>query len=207
MMPDIKKKDGVVARSYQNSTESPLAARLRVVVNLMSRNQREFAEQVGMPYRTLQDYLAGRSKPGADHLARMAERGVDVYWLLTGRTRLPLFGETGEIGKPNAGYVLANTALVKGLWQKGIEKTDGYAIRHHLLSSRLLSAEDVIDVTLYYYGLMLKIALNMSDNIAKLIELGASQATIISVISDPITEEFDSGVREYLATKSTPQAE
>ena len=55
-----------------------LSRRLKWLTALRSENAKRFAEETGIPYRTLQDYIAEKSKPGADHLARIAEYGCDI---------------------------------------------------------------------------------------------------------------------------------
>lgn len=59
--------------------------RLRAAIDASGMKVSEFAETTGIPYRTLQQYLAGDRQPGADGLAKIcAHSSVDVNWLLTG---------------------------------------------------------------------------------------------------------------------------
>lgn len=43
-----------------------------------------FSKEVGIPYRTLQDYIAGARLPGADALQKFATKGIDINWVLLG---------------------------------------------------------------------------------------------------------------------------
>lgn len=62
-----------------------MGRRLRLFIEGRGQTIRDFERESGVPYKTLQQYLAGRRYPGGDHLAKMAEIGVDLNWLLTGK--------------------------------------------------------------------------------------------------------------------------
>ena len=64
--------------------ETP-GARLREAIVARGRTLAAFAQEANIPYRTLQTYLSDHGKPGAEHLTRLLEAGIDVSWLLTGR--------------------------------------------------------------------------------------------------------------------------
>lgn len=65
--------------------DSTLPDRLRTAIERSGRTLREFSAQSGVPYRTLQNYLAGDRKPGAEALEQFCDAGLDINWLLTGR--------------------------------------------------------------------------------------------------------------------------
>lgn len=66
-------------------TESIGTRLRREILNRGYKNLTTFADAAGIPYRTLQDYVADKRIPGGAVLARMAEVGIDVAWVLTGR--------------------------------------------------------------------------------------------------------------------------
>ncbi|UKA08845.1 helix-turn-helix domain-containing protein [Photobacterium damselae subsp. damselae] len=45
--------------------------RLKAVIREERYSQREFAEAVGIPLRTLEDYLSGRTEPGLQAIAKI----------------------------------------------------------------------------------------------------------------------------------------
>lgn len=59
--------------------------RLRQVREDLGLSQPQMAEALGMPFGTYQAYEQDRSAQKASMLARLAERGIDLNWLLTGR--------------------------------------------------------------------------------------------------------------------------
>lgn len=65
--------------------KEPLAQRLKTVREEFGYTQQQMASAVGAKHRSWQDYESGRSIPGGRVLGGLAELGVDVYWLLTGR--------------------------------------------------------------------------------------------------------------------------
>lgn len=62
-----------------------IATRLRSVLDLKGLSIKEASELVGIPYRTLQNYLLDEREPNAKALSAIRTRlGVSVDWLLTG---------------------------------------------------------------------------------------------------------------------------
>lgn len=44
----------------------------------------QLAHMTSIPYRTLQDYLADKSKPGTPHVMLLAQAGLEIHELLLG---------------------------------------------------------------------------------------------------------------------------
>jgi DNA-binding XRE family transcriptional regulator len=66
-----------------------LAERLRTAREDRNLTQAVWAEKIGVPYRTLQDNERGHSTPGSAVLIAYANQGVDMNWLLTGKSATP----------------------------------------------------------------------------------------------------------------------
>lgn len=64
---------------------SRVSDRLREIVRARGESLKGFSERLEIPYRSFQDYVAGKSKPGFEQLQKMALSGVDVGYVLTGR--------------------------------------------------------------------------------------------------------------------------
>lgn len=64
--------------------QDSIGSRLRSLIDGQGVTIRAFSERCEIPYRTLQEYLVDKSKPGTDHLKRLAVAGVNINWLLTG---------------------------------------------------------------------------------------------------------------------------
>lgn len=99
-----------------------IATRLRSVLDLKGLSIKEASEAVGIPYRTLQNYLLDEREPNAKAMGALRTHlGVSVDWLLTGegsmfhgvsavgadpktqneqeKTMLELFRSLGDAGK------------------------------------------------------------------------------------------------------------
>lgn len=61
------------------------SARLREARIELHHDQSRFAELGGVKKNTQISYEAGRTPPGIDYLYRLAEHGIDIGYLLTGR--------------------------------------------------------------------------------------------------------------------------
>lgn len=59
--------------------------RLKILMDLLKINIREFSNKTGIPYRTIQSYLLGERQPNYENLQKIATHlCVNLNWLLTG---------------------------------------------------------------------------------------------------------------------------
>jgi transcriptional regulator with XRE-family HTH domain len=78
----IRTKTGASIGSYEKMS---IATRLRSVLDLKGLSIKEASEVVGIPYRTLQNYLLDEREPNAKAMGAIRTNlGVSVDWLLTG---------------------------------------------------------------------------------------------------------------------------
>jgi transcriptional regulator with XRE-family HTH domain len=78
----IRTKTSASTGSYENMS---IATRLRSVLDLKGLSIKEASEIVGIPYRTLQNYLLDEREPNAKAMGAIRTNlGVSVDWLLTG---------------------------------------------------------------------------------------------------------------------------
>ena len=78
----IRTKTGASIGLYEKMS---IAARLRSVIDDRGMSIKEASEVVGIPYRTLQNYLLGEREPNAKAMAAIRTHlGISLDWLLTG---------------------------------------------------------------------------------------------------------------------------
>ena len=78
----IRTKMGASIGSYEKMS---ISTRLRSVLDLKGLSIKEASEVVGIPYRTLQNYLLDEREPNAKAMGAIRTNlGVSVDWLLTG---------------------------------------------------------------------------------------------------------------------------
>lgn len=65
-------------------TLSRAGERLRSSIEGRGETLAAFSRRCGVPYRSVQDYVGGKSRPGFEQLAKFAEAGLDVTYILTG---------------------------------------------------------------------------------------------------------------------------
>ena len=81
-----------------------IAARLRSVLDKKGLSIKEASDLVGIPYRTLQNYLLDEREPNAKALSAIRTHlGISVDWLLTGEGTM-----TGEAPQQQTGAVTVN---------------------------------------------------------------------------------------------------
>jgi transcriptional regulator with XRE-family HTH domain len=117
----------------KNGDAMTIGDRLRSVIEENDFNLKSFAKAASIPYRSFQNYVSNKQKPGVDVLLKVREHlGVNLDWLLTGegqpyadlakvkRRRFTL-GDLAELDKRfnniwELGSVLSTLApLAKGL--------------------------------------------------------------------------------------------
>ncbi len=59
--------------------------RLKILIDLLGLNLKDFSRKTGIPYTTLQAYMGGKRQPAAENLQKIAiHLSVNTHWLLTG---------------------------------------------------------------------------------------------------------------------------
>jgi len=66
--------------------------RLRSMIEGQGETLASFSRRCGVPYRSIQDYVAGKSRPGFEQLVKFASAGLDIGFILTG-THVPIARE------------------------------------------------------------------------------------------------------------------
>ena len=61
-----------------------ISERLRQVCEVKNWKIKDFAEQTGIAYRTLQGYVGGEREPNAEGMTGIAKAGVNLNWLVSG---------------------------------------------------------------------------------------------------------------------------
>ncbi|OOF35771.1 helix-turn-helix domain-containing protein [Rodentibacter heidelbergensis] len=61
-----------------------ISERLKQVCEAKNWKIKDFAEQTGIAYRTLQGYIGGEREPNAEGMTGIAKAGVNLNWLVSG---------------------------------------------------------------------------------------------------------------------------
>lgn len=80
-----KDEDVPFASLSTDKARQAIGQRLRTARSLLNLSQVEFALAVGASKRAIQDNESGKNVPGGQVLAGLAELGINVNWLLTGK--------------------------------------------------------------------------------------------------------------------------
>lgn len=70
----------------EDTPELSIGKRLRGQIDGLWDSLKSFSDETGIPYRSVQDWLADKMIPGGKQLAVMAREGIDIAWVLTGRS-------------------------------------------------------------------------------------------------------------------------
>jgi transcriptional regulator with XRE-family HTH domain len=97
--------------------EKSIGQRLRDSIKVNNMSLKDFSDKTGIPYRTLQQYVADEIFPGGEALKKIhAELGISTDWLLSGEE--PMRKEVSEIDKAYKELSEPQQRLVLGIAQQ-----------------------------------------------------------------------------------------
>ncbi len=150
-----------------------------------------FAEATGIPYRTLQDYVADKRVPSADQLVLLSAQNIDLNWLLTGRLAIPLAGlDSDTEGADVAGV---DPELARALTAHALVMADGLVRRAFDDGSRPPLAEQ-LDYAGYYLAVMLRITARLYPAVKEVSSGARKRALVLPVLEATVREISDESV-------------
>lgn len=85
-----------------------ISERLRQICEAKNWKIKDFAEQTGIAYRTLQGYVGGEREPNAEGMAAIAKAGVNLNWLVSGEGAMFQFESQGTVMSEQETRLLAD---------------------------------------------------------------------------------------------------
>lgn len=169
---------------------STLGARLRGIIAFRRLSIASFAERATIPYRTLQNYLADKRKPAADHLVRLYRADIDVLWLLTGRCGAPL-DDYLPLGELQTLAVFGERRFSDSLiWQAALA-ADEFHLRYHEKTGELLRRIEAEVVLSEYIAMYAARATELADVIEKMGATDFLLEDVVRVLATSPTEDMD----------------
>ena len=83
-MSNIRSFAVFVNSKLKRNAQVCISERLRQVCEVKNWKIKDFAEQTGIAYRTLQGYVGGEREPNAEGMTGIAKAGVNLNWLVSG---------------------------------------------------------------------------------------------------------------------------
>lgn len=122
-----------------------IGGRLRTLLELRGESLTRFAERSGVPYRTLQNHVAGKIKPSAEQLARFADAGIDLNFLLTGkRFRFKSAIPDNTDYPEEAYYMFSDPEITKAIEEKAREIVEEF-LKSSFIVGQAVSFQDLLD--------------------------------------------------------------
>ena len=177
-----------------------LGMRLRGVIAFRKQSIASFATNASIPYKTLQNYLADKRKPAADHLIRLYRARIDILWLLTGRCGPPL-DDYLPVGEEQPVAVFGEREFADSLiWQAALA-ADQFHVRFHKKTGeilRRLETEAVLSELVQMYAAR---ATGLTDVIEKMGASDFSREDVVRVLVSASTEDMDDRLYRAVATR------
>ena len=86
-----------------------ISQRLKFVIAEKNMNIKEFSEAVGIPYRSIQNYLLEDRDPSVEALKKLSEHlSINLHWLITGNGTAFYSKQPSEISDPKELDLLDN---------------------------------------------------------------------------------------------------
>lgn len=172
---------------------STIGGRLRAFVAWRGFSLRAFSEQTGIPYRTLQKYVANVAAPGAEHLARISNAGVEMNWLVTGEIASDYAkGLKVDFARPGVALFCADVNLFKEILGRAIDLAAAYVKRAE--SEQALDPRSFMNLIFIYAGLMIGTGARAAENCAIKTKLSASAREMIRRVAlsgaDDVPDEW-----------------
>ncbi|MAL80653.1 MAG: hypothetical protein CMN55_16370 [Sneathiella sp.] len=167
-----------------------ISNRLRSYIAIQNKSIKEFSAHVDIPYRTLQDYLSGKRSPGSEHLIRLAQKGVDITWLLTGEKKVGIGSFLSSEIQGNS-VLFADLIFVEKVGNVLTEKADAFTERFFKKNGTLLPISKQLKILSNYIVRVLFIASKMSKELEELKKMDFDDQLIIDLLTTGITEEYE----------------
>lgn len=174
---------------------------MKRVLAYSGESLRDFAKRTGIPYRTLQDYAAEKRAPGADHLRRIAEAGIDVHWLLTGKFRPPVRLDYDSEDWPDIAEKIGaqSKEMIGELFDLSLDLAEGFRSRYLERHGKSLSVREAFSVFSVYYWLVLRAASRVIPLVTATTKAPPRWKDVRSLVTATVTPELDARVESHLA--------
>ena len=167
-----------------------LGGRLRRLIAFRKQSIAAFATQASIPYKTLQNYLADRRKPSADHLIRLHRVRIDILWLLTGRCGPPL-DDYLPLGEEQPLAAFGEREFAESLiWQAALA-ADQFQIRYHKKTGAILRRLEAEVVLSHFVQMYAARAADLTDVIEKMGATDFAREDVVKVLVSSATQDSD----------------
>lgn len=164
-----------------------ISKRLKLVLQAQGLSIKQFSKDSGIPYRTVQDYLAGKRNPGVDHLVKLHEFGVDLVWLLTGdidgaiKLEFPAFSS-------QVGLLVADKELGSAFFEACIDIVHQLNVEHLNASGEPMKPLEIFSCIWKCFELVSNIADKHSEKLVKAKHNGWTSKEITDLVVSPARE-------------------
>lgn len=125
-------------------------------INVNGMSVKEFSREFNIPYRSVHEYLSDKRSPSVEQMTKMAERGIDINWLITGRAYPALVFDLSiyEQLKPIEGIMLADRDLYNHMLLQAVAITNAAYEKEvgHPLGINLTSIFATVWTVLSFFG-------------------------------------------------------
>lgn len=164
-----------------------LADRLKRYLSFSGKSLRDFEKQTGIPYRSLQSYTSGKSKPGTDQLVLMSEAGIDMNWLLTGSLRRPVHMISAiDENDDDINLIAADKIFVLAITARANQLTNEFIKYFFEKNKSLPTFEKILSIHEKHVEVVVRTAASILSTIGDGRALGMGEQAIIAMMTENV---------------------
>lgn len=170
---------------------SRVGERLRAVIGARGETLKSFSDRSGVPYRSLQEYVAGKNKPGFEQIQKIAAAGIDIGFLLTGIYSGNIF-RTLSSGADGANILASDSEFAALVYDGLLDSIDDVNEKIVAAGGRPLSARKVMEYLSYGLPMALSVVTGMEAALTDLRRKGVSAKVVASIVFEAVSKRFES---------------
>jgi transcriptional regulator with XRE-family HTH domain len=171
-------------------TLSRVGSRLRAAISARGETLKSFSDRSGIPYRSLQEYVAGKNKPGFEQLQKIAASGVDVGFLLTGTYSghfLKVFSE----GAKHSLLLSSDSEFAKLIYEGLLAAIDDLNLAAVAREGGPLTVQRITELLSYGLSMALAVVAEMEQPLADLRARGVSAPAVASIVLEAVAKKLE----------------
>ncbi|MFZ4605226.1 MAG: helix-turn-helix domain-containing protein [Caulobacter sp.] len=172
---------------------SRVGLRLRAAINARGETLRSFSDRSGIPYRSLQEYVAGKNKPGFEQLQKIATSGVDVGFLLTG-TYSGQFLKVFSEGAKHSLLLSSDGEFSKLIYDGLLSAIDDINIGVVSRQGSPLTVQRITEILSYGLSMALSVVGEMEQPLVDLRARGVSASAVASIVLEAVAKKLETEI-------------
>jgi transcriptional regulator with XRE-family HTH domain len=170
---------------------SRVGTRLRAMINARGETLKSFSERSHVPYRSLQEYVGGKNKPGFEQLQKIAAAGLDIGFLLTGVYSGKFLKAFAE-GVKSSTLLASDSEFAALIYDGLLEAIDDVNRTLVVATGQPMPVRKVTEYLSYGLSMALSVTVEMEVALTDLRSRGVSASIVARVVLEAVAKKLAS---------------